>query len=68
MARPKVAERDVPPRHVRARDFKRDEKIAKLAKERRESKKASSSRKVPIDPTIPSWKRGVYTVINSFFL
>ena len=66
MARLKVPGRDMPPRHIRARDFKRDEKIVELAKERRESKKASSSRRVPIDPTIPSWKRGVYTAINSF--
>uniref|UniRef100_M1DF25 Uncharacterized protein n=1 Tax=Solanum tuberosum TaxID=4113 RepID=M1DF25_SOLTU len=54
------------PRHIGERDFKRDEKIAKLAKERRESKKASSSRRIPIDHTIPSWKRGSYTAINSF--
>uniref|UniRef100_M1DS33 Uncharacterized protein n=1 Tax=Solanum tuberosum TaxID=4113 RepID=M1DS33_SOLTU len=66
MARPNVAGRNMPPRHKRARDFKRDEKIVELAKERRESKKASSSKRVPIDPTIPLWKRGVYTGINSF--
>uniref|UniRef100_M1DZY9 Uncharacterized protein n=1 Tax=Solanum tuberosum TaxID=4113 RepID=M1DZY9_SOLTU len=56
----------MPPRHVRAREFKRDEKIAELAKERKESKKASASRKTPIDPAIPSWKRGFYTAIDSF--
>uniref|UniRef100_M1DSH1 Uncharacterized protein n=1 Tax=Solanum tuberosum TaxID=4113 RepID=M1DSH1_SOLTU len=66
MARPKVAGRDMPSRHVRARGFKRDQKIPELAKERTESKKASSNRRVPIDPTIPSWKRGVYMAINSF--
>uniref|UniRef100_M1DPV1 Uncharacterized protein n=1 Tax=Solanum tuberosum TaxID=4113 RepID=M1DPV1_SOLTU len=68
MARPKVTGRDMPPRHIRARDFKRDEKVAGLAKERRESKTASSSRRVPIDPTIPSWKRGFYKAINFFFV
>uniref|UniRef100_M1DUF1 Uncharacterized protein n=1 Tax=Solanum tuberosum TaxID=4113 RepID=M1DUF1_SOLTU len=66
MARPKVAEREMLPRQVRARDFKRDEKIAKLAKERKKSKKASASRRIPVDPTIPSWKRGFYTATNSF--
>uniref|UniRef100_M1DYT6 Uncharacterized protein n=1 Tax=Solanum tuberosum TaxID=4113 RepID=M1DYT6_SOLTU len=66
MGRPKVAGRDRPPRQVRARDFKKDEKIAELAKERRESKKASASRKIPIDPAIPSWRRKLYTTANSF--
>uniref|UniRef100_M1DQT4 Uncharacterized protein n=1 Tax=Solanum tuberosum TaxID=4113 RepID=M1DQT4_SOLTU len=66
MVRLKVAGNEMPPRQVRARDFKRDEKIAELAKEIRESKKASSSRRVPIDPTIPSLKCGVCTAVNSF--
>uniref|UniRef100_M1DYA6 Uncharacterized protein n=1 Tax=Solanum tuberosum TaxID=4113 RepID=M1DYA6_SOLTU len=66
MGRPKVVGRDMSPRHVRARDFKRDEKIAELAKERRESKKASASRRIPIDPTILSWRRGLYTAADSF--
>uniref|UniRef100_M1DBT9 Uncharacterized protein n=1 Tax=Solanum tuberosum TaxID=4113 RepID=M1DBT9_SOLTU len=56
----------MPPRLIRERDFKRDEKIVELAKQRSESKKASSRRIVPIDPTIPSWKRKAYTTINSF--
>uniref|UniRef100_M1DZ00 Uncharacterized protein n=1 Tax=Solanum tuberosum TaxID=4113 RepID=M1DZ00_SOLTU len=68
MARPKVVGTDMPPRHIRARDFKKDEKIVESKKERRESKKASSSRRVPIDPTIPSWKRRVYTAIDSFLV
>ena len=45
----------MPPRHVRARDFKREEKIVELTKERKESKKATASGMIPIDPTIPSW-------------
>uniref|UniRef100_M1BHZ6 Integrase core domain containing protein n=1 Tax=Solanum tuberosum TaxID=4113 RepID=M1BHZ6_SOLTU len=67
MARPKVAGKDMSPRHVRARDFKRDEKIAELVIERKESKKASVSRRIPIDPTIHSWKRGLHITINSFW-
>uniref|UniRef100_M1DC18 Uncharacterized protein n=1 Tax=Solanum tuberosum TaxID=4113 RepID=M1DC18_SOLTU len=66
MGKPKVVGRDMPPRHVRATDFKRDEKIAKLTKERRESKKASASGRIPIDPTMPSWRRRLYTAANSF--
>uniref|UniRef100_M1DY23 Integrase core domain containing protein n=1 Tax=Solanum tuberosum TaxID=4113 RepID=M1DY23_SOLTU len=68
MARPKVAGRDMPPRHIREKYFKRDKKIVELAKKRRESKKASSSRRVPIDPTIPSWKCRVHRAINSFLV
>uniref|UniRef100_M1DAN9 Uncharacterized protein n=1 Tax=Solanum tuberosum TaxID=4113 RepID=M1DAN9_SOLTU len=68
MGRSKVAGRYMPPRHVNARDFKRDEKIAELTKERRESKKASASRRIPIDPAIPSWRRGLYTAANSFLV
>ena len=64
MARPNVEGRDMLSRQVRAWDFKRDKKIAELAKKRKENKKTSSSKTVPIDPTIPSWKCGVYTAIN----
>uniref|UniRef100_M1DP76 Putative plant transposon protein domain-containing protein n=1 Tax=Solanum tuberosum TaxID=4113 RepID=M1DP76_SOLTU len=66
MERPKVAGRDMPPRHVRGRDLKRDERIVEVAKERRESKKASASRRIPMDPAIPSWRRGLYTAANFF--
>uniref|UniRef100_M1D8D2 Uncharacterized protein n=1 Tax=Solanum tuberosum TaxID=4113 RepID=M1D8D2_SOLTU len=66
MGKPKVAGRDMPPRHARARDFKRDEKIAELSKERKESKKASASGRIPIDPTIPSWRHRLYTTANFF--
>ena len=64
-ARPNVEGRDMSSRQVRAWEFKRDKNIGELAKERREKKKKSSSKRVPIDPTIPSWKCGVSTTINS---
>lgn len=54
------------PQHVRARDFKKDERIAELAKQRRESKKTNASRRISIDRTIPPWRRGLHTVVNSF--
>ena len=46
-------------------EFKRDKNIGYLAKERREKKKKSSSRRFPVDPTFTLWKCGVYTAINS---
>uniref|UniRef100_M1DEG2 Uncharacterized protein n=1 Tax=Solanum tuberosum TaxID=4113 RepID=M1DEG2_SOLTU len=66
MGKPKVVGRDMPPQHARARGFKRDEKIAELTKERKESKKANASGRIPIDPTIPSWRRRLHTSTNSF--
>ena len=65
MARPNVEVRDMKARQVRAWEFKRDKNICDLSKERREKKKKSSSKRVPINPTIPSWKCGVNTTINS---
>ena len=65
MARPNVEDKDMLSRQLRAWEFKRDKKIAELAKKRNEKKKTTSSKRVPIDPTIPSWKCRVYTAINS---
>uniref|UniRef100_M1D814 Uncharacterized protein n=1 Tax=Solanum tuberosum TaxID=4113 RepID=M1D814_SOLTU len=68
MGRPKFAGRNMSPRHIRARNFERDAKKAEIAKERRENKKAGRSRRIPIDPTIPSWKHGFFTAIHSFLV
>lgn len=56
----------MPPIHIRAREFKRDENIVEVAKERKEKRKASSSRKVPIVPSIQSWKWGFINIIKDF--
>jgi len=66
MGRPKVAERNEPPRNVRAREFKEDEKKAELVRQRKYTNEASARRRIPIDPTIPPWSRGYYTTIDSF--
>uniref|UniRef100_M1DNU7 Uncharacterized protein n=1 Tax=Solanum tuberosum TaxID=4113 RepID=M1DNU7_SOLTU len=66
MAKPKVAGRNEPPRNIRAREFKEDEKKVELARQRKCTKEARARRRIPIDPTIPPWRRGFYTTIDSF--
>uniref|UniRef100_M1DK67 Uncharacterized protein n=1 Tax=Solanum tuberosum TaxID=4113 RepID=M1DK67_SOLTU len=66
MARPKVTGRNEPPRNIRAREFKEDEKKAKLARQRKYTKEARAKRKTLIDPTIPLWRHGFYTAVDSF--
>uniref|UniRef100_M1DUB5 Uncharacterized protein n=1 Tax=Solanum tuberosum TaxID=4113 RepID=M1DUB5_SOLTU len=67
MARPKVTGRNEPPRSVRACEFKEDEKKAELARQRKHTKEARARRRIPIDPTIPPWRRGFYTTIDFFW-
>uniref|UniRef100_M1DZW4 Integrase core domain containing protein n=1 Tax=Solanum tuberosum TaxID=4113 RepID=M1DZW4_SOLTU len=50
--------RDVPPRHIRALKFKRDAEKPNKTKAKSNSKETSSSRRIPIDPVVPSWARG----------
>uniref|UniRef100_M1DHU2 Integrase core domain containing protein n=1 Tax=Solanum tuberosum TaxID=4113 RepID=M1DHU2_SOLTU len=67
MARLKVAGRNRPPRHIRAINFKKDEKATNQYKPDNEGKKPSANRKTnPRDPTVPSWRRGFFTAIHSF--
>lgn len=66
MARQKVTGRDNPSKQEIAREFTRDEKIKKLAKEKIYKNKESFRKMFPIDPTIPSWKRGFIYAINAF--
>jgi len=66
MARSKVAGRNDPPRHIRAREFKKDEKKAELARQRKYTNEARAKRRIPIDPNVPSWARSFVNAIRAF--
>uniref|UniRef100_M1DP16 Uncharacterized protein n=1 Tax=Solanum tuberosum TaxID=4113 RepID=M1DP16_SOLTU len=66
MARPKVAGRNDPPRHIRAREFKNDEKKAVLARQRKYTKESRVKRRIPIDPNVPPWARSLVNAIRAF--
>uniref|UniRef100_M1DK74 Integrase core domain containing protein n=1 Tax=Solanum tuberosum TaxID=4113 RepID=M1DK74_SOLTU len=66
MGRSKVAERDVPPQHIRAQNFRRDAEKSNNTKAKSKSKDASSSRRIPIDPNVPSWTQGFINVVHAF--
>lgn len=64
--RKKVRGRNDPPRNVRAREFKAHENKEELARQKKYTKEARSKRRILVDPTFPSWIRGLYNAINNF--
>uniref|UniRef100_M1DZT9 Integrase core domain containing protein n=1 Tax=Solanum tuberosum TaxID=4113 RepID=M1DZT9_SOLTU len=66
MAGPKVTGRDMPPRHVRAQEFKRDEKKAELARQRKHTEEAKAKRQIPIDINEPPWARSSVNAIWAY--
>jgi len=66
MARSEVAGRNEPPRHIRARESKKDEKSTELARQRKYTNEARAKRQIPIDPNVPSWARSFVNAIRAF--
>uniref|UniRef100_M1D9X0 Uncharacterized protein n=1 Tax=Solanum tuberosum TaxID=4113 RepID=M1D9X0_SOLTU len=66
MARPKVAGRDDSARHVRAREFRKEEKRAEMAKQRKYTKKAKEKRQIPFDLNVRPCDRSLVNAIHAF--
>uniref|UniRef100_M1DBB9 Integrase core domain containing protein n=1 Tax=Solanum tuberosum TaxID=4113 RepID=M1DBB9_SOLTU len=66
MDKSKVAGRDVPPRHIRAQNFRRDAEKPNKTKAKGKSNESSSSRRILIDPNVPSCTRGFINVVDAF--
>uniref|UniRef100_M1DRA1 Uncharacterized protein n=1 Tax=Solanum tuberosum TaxID=4113 RepID=M1DRA1_SOLTU len=66
MARSKVPGRNDPPRHIRARELRKEEKKAKLARQRKYTNEARAKRRISIDPNVPSWARTFVNAIRAF--
>lgn len=58
---------DMTPRQVRSTNFKKSKKEKNPPKMENEEKMPNTGKRTnPSDPTIPSWKHGVFTAIHSF--
>uniref|UniRef100_M1DHG1 Uncharacterized protein n=1 Tax=Solanum tuberosum TaxID=4113 RepID=M1DHG1_SOLTU len=56
----------MPPRHIGSQNSRRDAGTTDHPKARSENKKASSSRRIPIDLNVPVWARGFINVVHPF--
>uniref|UniRef100_M1DCH6 Uncharacterized protein n=1 Tax=Solanum tuberosum TaxID=4113 RepID=M1DCH6_SOLTU len=66
MARPKVAGRDDPPRHVRAREFRKEEKRAEMARKRKYTKEARKKRRITFDLNVRPCDRSLVNAVHAF--
>uniref|UniRef100_M1DSM4 Uncharacterized protein n=1 Tax=Solanum tuberosum TaxID=4113 RepID=M1DSM4_SOLTU len=66
MARPKIRGRDDPPRHIRAREFRKDEKRAELARQRKYTKEAREKRQIHFDLNVRPCDRSLVNAIHAF--
>jgi len=66
MARPKVIGRDDPPMHIGAREFRHDEKRAELARQRKYTKEARKTRRIPFDLNVRPCDRSLVNAIHAF--
>uniref|UniRef100_M1DFP3 Uncharacterized protein n=1 Tax=Solanum tuberosum TaxID=4113 RepID=M1DFP3_SOLTU len=66
MARSKIAGRDDPPRHIRAREFRKDEKRAELARKRRYTKEPREKTRIPFDLNVRPCDRSLVNAIHAF--
>lgn len=61
MSRPKVEGRNMPPKHIRAANFRKSVRKAETLK-----KEGTSRRISPVDPNVPLWARGFVIAIYAF--
>uniref|UniRef100_M1DPS8 Uncharacterized protein n=1 Tax=Solanum tuberosum TaxID=4113 RepID=M1DPS8_SOLTU len=66
MARSKIAERDDPPRHVREQEFRKEEKRAEMARQRKYTKEAREKRRTPFDLNVRPSDQSLVNAIHAF--
>uniref|UniRef100_M1D8V1 Uncharacterized protein n=1 Tax=Solanum tuberosum TaxID=4113 RepID=M1D8V1_SOLTU len=66
MARSKIEGRNDLPRHIRAREFRKDEKRAELARQMKYTKEAREMRRIPFDLNVRPDDRSLVSAIRAF--